>query len=149
MRRLMGVLREDEASYAPQPGLEEIDALAAGSATQGCRSRSRATPSPASPCRRASALAAYRIVQEALTNAHKHAGAEPRDRRPPAARRTRSRSSVRNERGTRGAGGNGGGGRGLAGMRERVRVFGGELEAGPQADGGFAVHARLPLEEAE
>ena len=53
---------------------------------------------------------------------------------------------VRNERGAGGSGERGGSG--LIGMRERVRVFGGTLEAGPEPDGGFRVHARLPVEAA-
>ncbi len=91
-------------------------------------------------------LTAYRIVQESLTNTLKHAG------------RTRAHVSIRYEpdrlvidvtdegRGvTPGAGV--GGWRGLLGMRERVIIFGGELQAGPRAEGGFAVRARLPLRE--
>ena len=92
-------------------------------------------------------LSAYRIVQEALTNAVKHAG--------PGRARVLVRYGehdlevqVRDE--GRSAGGNGspaGGvrGRGLVGMRERVNLFGGELRAGPGPGGGFTVDARLPL----
>ena len=148
MRRLMGVLREDEASYAPQPGLEEIDALVARLGDAGLRVAVSRDAEPGVVVPPSVALAAYRIVQEALTNAQKHAGASRATvdlRLAPEAIDV----VVRNERGTRAAGGNGGGGRGLAGMRERVRLFGGALDAAPQADGGFAVHARLPLEQAE
>ncbi len=88
-------------------------------------------------------LAGYRIVQEALTNALKHAG--------PA----RAWVTVRYEPdalvleiaddGRGAAGDGGGGGHGLVGMRERVTLYGGEFAAGPRAEGGFAVRARLPL----
>lgn len=88
-------------------------------------------------------LTAYRIVQEALTNTLKHAGdarARVRIRYGPGAVELDVED---NGRGT--AAKAGGGGRGLVGMRERVAIFGGELQAGPRAEGGFAVHARLPL----
>jgi signal transduction histidine kinase len=82
-------------------------------------------------------------VQEALTNARKHAG--------PVEARVRVRYSgdhveveVENAAGPGGAGG--GSGHGLVGMRERVRVYGGTLETGPH-NGGYRVRARLPLEE--
>ncbi len=87
-------------------------------------------------------VSAYRIVQEALTNALKHAG--------PA----RARVSISYEPDAleleisdtgAGAANGAGGGHGLVGMRERVAVFGGELDSGPHSGGGFAVRARLPL----
>jgi signal transduction histidine kinase len=88
-------------------------------------------------------ISAYRIVQEALTNVLKHAG------------QASAQVSVRcgadevlievtdDGDGPQAAGPTGG--HGLAGMRERVALFGGELTAGPKPDGGFAVRARLPL----
>ena len=87
-------------------------------------------------------LTAYRVVQEGLTNAVKHAGAK------------RAQVLVRYDDGhvevavlDDGTGDGGGpkGGHGLVGMRERVAVYGGEIEAGPQPEGGFALRARLPL----
>jgi signal transduction histidine kinase len=94
-------------------------------------------------------LAGYRVVQEALTNALKHAG--------PA----RAAVTVRHERWEvvleiidDGAGaaehelGAIGGGHGIVGMRERVGLYGGSVEAGPARGGGFAVRARLPVSEA-
>ena len=90
-------------------------------------------------------ISAYRIVQEALTNALKHAG--------PATAQVSVRcgaDEVLIEVTDDGAGrqpAGPAGGHGLAGMRERVSLFGGELAAGPQPDGGFAVRARLPLGE--
>jgi signal transduction histidine kinase len=94
-------------------------------------------------------LSAYRIVQEALTNAVRHAG--------PGRARVLVRYGehdlevqVRDDGGTgprpaRAGAAAGPAGRGLVGMRERVNLFGGELRAGPGPDGGFTVDARLPL----
>jgi signal transduction histidine kinase len=96
-------------------------------------------------------LSAYRIVQEALTNALKHAG-------PASARVTvrfgRDELDIEvADDGTAPANGNGdpgrppsGGGHGLVGMRERVALFGGDLAAGHRRDGGYAVKARLPID---
>jgi signal transduction histidine kinase len=87
-------------------------------------------------------LSAYRIVQEALTNALKHAN--------PAQARVLVRYGddlLELEVADTGAGASNGGGsgHGLAGMRERVAVFGGELESGPRSGGGYSVRATLPL----
>jgi signal transduction histidine kinase len=93
-------------------------------------------------------LSAYRVVQEALTNAIKHAGCAPTDVvvdwRGDA---LELRVTDRGEGGER-APGLQGGGHGLAGMGERVRLHGGELRAGPLAGGGFEVVARIPVERA-
>ncbi|MFG1947137.1 sensor histidine kinase [Nonomuraea sp. NPDC048826] len=145
MRRLLGVLREDaEAERRPQPGLtlEELIELvdesrdASGAAT---RLVLRGTPVPLDP---GVELAAYRIVQEALTNARRHA--------PGAAVDVELhydgdglRLLVRDNGGTPTGPADG---FGLAGMRERAAAAGGELRAGPVAGGGFAVEARLPAE---
>jgi signal transduction histidine kinase len=145
MRRLLGFMRADEAeaALAPQPGLARLGDLVAQARTAGLpvevtlEGESEALP-------RGVDLAAYRIVQEALTNARKHA--------VPA----RTHVAVRYAEGTldleivnegkplprR----NDTGGHGLVGMRERVALYGGELAAGPRADGGYTVHARLPVE---
>jgi signal transduction histidine kinase len=86
---------------------------------------------------------AYRIVQEALTNALKHAG--------PARARVRVRYGLGeveleiSDDGPGPAAGNGGGGHGLVGMRERVNVYGGVLESGGLPEGGYAVRVRLPF----
>jgi signal transduction histidine kinase len=88
-------------------------------------------------------LSAYRIVQEALTNALKHAGS--------ATARVVVRYSENDleleiaDTGL-GTGANDGEGHGLVGMRERVSLYGGRIEAGPRNGGGFAVRARLPLD---
>jgi signal transduction histidine kinase len=148
MRRLLGVLRGDDGDSAlePQPGIAQLRALA---------ERVRAAGLPVDltidgDCGRlplAIDLSAYRIVQEALTNTLKHAGREAtarvRVRREPDALTI----EVIDDGGRRAAGAESPGpmGHGLAGMRERVALFGGELRAGTRPGGGFLVSARLPL----
>jgi signal transduction histidine kinase len=92
-------------------------------------------------------LAAYRIVQESLTNVRRHAG--------PASTRVAVRFDdgaleveVANAAGRPDPGAGRGSGHGLIGMRERARLYGGTLHAAPAPDGGFLVRARLPLEDA-
>lgn len=141
MRRLLGVLGSDGRSLAPQPGLADLDDLvlrtrAAGLATD---LEVEGTPWPLSP---ALDLCAYRIVQEALTNVLKHAGPAQ------AAVRIRwSRAALELEVADDGRGphGNGSGGHGIDGMRERVALHGGRLQAGAGGERGFAVVAMLPL----
>lgn len=87
----------------------------------------------------------YRVIQEALTNALRHAGGAP-TRVLVAFVDGRLDLEVRNARGQAAAAAEGAG-RGIVGMRQRVAVYGGELEAGPLPEGGFAVRARLPLGE--
>jgi signal transduction histidine kinase len=149
LRRLLGVLRQDSespGSLSPVPGLADLDTLLAevAKAGLGVRLRVEGTPSqlPAGVD-----LSAYRIVQEALTNVVKHAG--------PA--RAQVTICYRDQEVTVEVTDDGGGvtaptgddrarvGHGLIGMRERVQVFGGDLEVGPGPDGGFRVAARLPL----
>ena len=92
-------------------------------------------------------LSAYRIVQEALTNALKHArGARARVRLAYEPRAIEIEVTDQGGKGTRSLGEAAGqGGRGLIGMRERVALYGGDFEAGPTPT-GFRVHARLPVE---
>ena len=142
MRRLVGLLREsdEELALAPQPTLSRLDHLvdqvrAAGLPVELSIEGEPIELPPGID------LSAYRIVQEALTNALKHAG--------PAQARVSLRyhpDGLEIEIADDGAGTANGdsGGHGLVGIRERVSVYGGELDAGPQADGGFAVRARLP-----
>jgi len=137
MRRLMGVLKEDEAKYAPQPGLAMLDQLIAQSGLD-VEVRREGEAQALAP---GVDTAAYRIVQEALTNARKHAAgthAEVTVRWEPEALEL----EVVNER--REVAGQNGGGQGLVGMRERVRLFGGTVQAGPEGR-RFRVTARLPL----
>jgi signal transduction histidine kinase len=88
-------------------------------------------------------VSAYRIVQEALTNALKHAGPA---RALVAIRRLDGELEIEVLDTGPGASDGDGAGQGLVGMRERVAVYGGELEAGRRAEGGYALSARLPVE---
>ena len=143
MRRLLGMLRRSDAelALAPQPSLAHIDDLVAQVREAGMpvelaiEGDVRALP-------RGIDLSAYRIVQEALTNALKHAG--------PASARVTIRygaGELEIEIADDGAGAAApaAGGHGLIGMRERVALFGGDLAAGRRGDGGYAVRARLPI----
>jgi len=144
MRRLLGVLREDQDGneITPQPGLAQLDALVERVRGAGVDVTVTRTGEP----RELPAsldLSAYRIVQEALTNVRKHAGGAPTELEL-AWEDDLLQLRVRD----RGPGANGStanGGHGLVGMRERVKVHGGELRTGAAPGGGFEVHATLPL----
>jgi signal transduction histidine kinase len=145
MRRMLGVLRSaDEAgAYAPQPGIEQLGDLleqvrAAGlPVTLTVEGVPREMPTGL-------ALAVYRIVQESLTNTRKHGG--PNAKATVAMVYTDDCLVLRITDDGRGAAAPGdGAGHGMVGMRERVHVFGGTLEAGPQSSGGYAVTAVLPF----
>jgi signal transduction histidine kinase len=88
-------------------------------------------------------LTAYRVIQESLTNVHKHAG--PGARAEVRIARGRDAVEVTVLDDGRGTPVDGPAGHGLIGMRERTAALGGTCEAGPGPDGGFRVHARLPL----
>ena len=147
-RRLLGLMRRDgeRQSPAPQPGLEHLTALADQVRTAGLPVtvlvRGDARPVPAGLN-----LSAYRIIQEALTNVLKHAG--------PAAtevlvryldRELQIQVTDHGPPALPAPGGRKGSGHGLIGMRERVALYGGQLEVGPLPGGGFRVRACLPLE---
>ena len=143
MRRVLGVLRDDaggEAEHAPQPGLDRLNELLESARDAGAEVRlivhGRVVPLPAGVD-----LAAYRIVQESLTNARRHApGASVEVELGYGEDMLRLR--VRDD----GPGPSGAkGGHGLAGMRERAAAAGGSLRAGAADGGGFAVEADLPL----
>ena len=143
MRTVLGVLRaeDDRAALRPQPGLDDLEQLVASVREAGLPVRLRIDGEPRR-LPQALDLSAYRIVQEALTNALKHAG--------PAEAEVvvgYDRGGVQIEVRDTGAGKTSGRGtgHGLVGMRERVAMFGGELEAAQVESGGFAVRARLPL----
>ncbi|MEW2421208.1 histidine kinase [Streptomyces nigra] len=156
MRRLLGVLRTGEhqetGEYVPQPDVEQIDDL-----VEQCRSsglpvdfKVEGTPRPLPS---GVELTAYRIVQEALTNTRKHGG-------PNAGASVRlvyfdDGLGLLVEDDGKGAphelyedGGADGQGHGLIGMRERVGMVGGTLDAGPRPGGGFRISALLPLKPA-
>jgi signal transduction histidine kinase len=146
LRQMVGVLRAEdgeEAPRAPQPGLADLPALVAQCRAAGMAVELAAPPEGSAPVEAAAGRAAYRVVQEALTNAAKHApGAEVRV----AVERPAGELAVRVVNGppSRPAGDAPGGGYGLVGLGERVRTQGGRLTAGPRLDGGFAVEAVLP-----
>ena len=137
MRRLLGLLGDGGAPREPQPGLARLDELVDGARRAGLEVEAT-VEGEARPLPPAVDVSAYRIVQEALTNAMKHAGRcratvvvrlrarGPRSSRSPTTGRAPPRRDGR--------------GRGLAGMRERVAVLGGAFSAGPRGDGrGFRV----------
>jgi signal transduction histidine kinase len=146
LRSMLDVLRAEGAGQglAPQPSLREVDQLIDQSRRAGLpvelviTGEPRALPAIVD-------LAAYRILQEALTNTRTHAG-------PAHARVVLGYAEgalaleVTDDGHAAGQAGNGGGGRGLIGMRERVALVGGKLETGPRPGGGFRVAALLPLD---
>jgi signal transduction histidine kinase len=143
MRRLLAAMRPDgdEAELSPQPGLDSLDSLLQGIGRAGLPVRLHVEGDPV-PLPRAIDLSAYRIVQEGLTNALKHAGAESADVTV-SYRPDEVRIEVRDD----GVGSttSDGLGHGLVGVRERVKIYGGEMTAGPGTDGGFVLSTRLPL----
>lgn len=148
IRRLLGVLRDEDgaAAYAPAPGTADLEALVAEIEAAGVPTTLSVTGDrDAIPA--GVGLTTYRIVQEALTNVLKHGG--PRatatvtvDLRPAVV----EVEVADDGRGVDLAGG--AAGHGLVGMRERVAVYGGTLDAGPRPSGGFRVRAVLPFGDA-
>ena len=142
MGALLGLVRGDaETSLEPQPSLADLKALVATTAEAGLRVELSIEGVPrALPA--AIELSAYRIIQEGLTNSLKHAG-------PVAARiivsyrPTELAVEVTDEGGSATHGF--GSGRGLAGIRERVAVFGGRLQVGPRPNGGWSLRAAFPV----
>ncbi|HEU0042346.1 MAG TPA: sensor histidine kinase, partial [Jiangellaceae bacterium] len=145
MRSILGVLRDTNDGRVPHPGLGQIDELIATSSHAGLDIKLESAP-PTAALPSAVDSAAYRILQESLTNVIRHVGS--------------TRVSVgldygvdslevrvTNEGGQTPLNGarSAGPGRGIVGMRERCQLLGGDLDAGPLAGGGFAVTARLPF----
>ena len=143
MRRMVGVLRRPEEGpvLAPQPSLEHVGRLVEQAREAGLSVELRVEGDP-QPLPAGVDLTAYRLVQEGLTNALKHARAE---RAQVVVCYGDGNLEVTVSDDGRGAGSGDGGGHGLVGMRERVAVFGGELEAGPRAEGGYRLRAKLPV----
>jgi signal transduction histidine kinase len=148
LRSVLGILRQDgeRAPRSPAPGLVRLEDLVSQASAPGLEIRAE-TEGRVRPLPFGVDVAAYRIVQEALTNVARHAGPAAAtvlvrygeeevtvqvddDGRGPAARHQPAS------------------GKGIAGMRERVAALGGELYAGPRPGGGFRVQARLPLDGA-
>lgn len=144
LRRLLGVLRTDSggAELAPQPTLSDVDDLVGAMCDAGMEIHYGGTDytPPA-----ATGLTAYRVVQEALTNAARHAPGAPVRVEVAhdggelciAVHNGASRESVRPSKA---------GGHGLIGMRERVELLGGSLHYGPAGGGGFSVTAVMPVD---
>jgi signal transduction histidine kinase len=140
MRRLLGVLGVD-ADRAPQPGMDQLPELVGRARAAGLPVE-LAVEGPQRPLPAGVDLTGYRIVQEALTNTMKHAASAPTEVRvrygdDALELQIADRGTVAPRLDDPG--------HGLVGMRERVRVVGGELHAGPRAGGGFDVRARIPL----
>jgi len=146
MRRLVGVLRrpEEAPALAPQPGLEHVAKLVDQAREAGLPTELR-IEGEAVELAPSSDLTAYRVVQEGLTNALKHAKANHAE---VLVRYDGAEVEVVVRDNGRGGGSGDGGGHGLVGMRERVAVSGGELHAGRLAEGGFELRARIPVSAA-
>jgi signal transduction histidine kinase len=158
LRRVLGVLRTGGQDTAPQPGLADLDALLDSARGGGVSATVTSDGDPA-PLPDGVDLSAYRIVQEALSNAMRHApgshvqvhlayrpdalALEVRNDAVPA--RSAGSGPVLIASGVRAAGG----GHGIIGMRERATMLGGSLDAGPTAEGGFRVTAVLPVSPTE
>jgi signal transduction histidine kinase len=144
LRRLLGVLNEDgtPAPMAPQPGTDRLESLVARVREAGLPVELR-IEGDARPLPPGVDVAAYRIVQEALTNALKYAGGAPTQAVLRYSGEAVDIDVVDEGQVATPADGIG---RGLTGMRERVAVFGGSIEAGRREAGGYAVHAHLPIE---
>jgi signal transduction histidine kinase len=143
MRRLLAAMRTegDAVELMPQPGLDRLAPLVDGMSRAGLPVHLHVEGEPV-PLPAAIDLSAYRIVQEGLTNALKHAGASKAEvtlRYRPEELHIEVRDN--------GAGPSGNGvGYGLVGVRERVKIYGGEMTAGKGAEGGFVLSTRLPID---
>ncbi len=147
MRRLLAAMRREgeEAELVPQPGLDGLDSLLDEVGRAGLPVELHVEGEPF-PLPRGIDLSAYRIVQEGLTNALKHAHASDVDVtvrfRPDELEievRDNGQGSVTND----------GLGHGLIGVRERVTIYGGKMSAGTAVEGGFVLNTRLPLTQDE
>jgi signal transduction histidine kinase len=157
LRRVLGVLRSDKPEITPQPGLGDLDSLLESARNGGVTVASSITGAPG-PLPDGLNLSAYRIVQEALSNAMRHAPGSSvqvnlyygeaalvievrNDGAPADALITREQRN--------GTGLGHGGGQGIIGMRERAAMLGGHLQAGPTGKGEFLVTAAFPLGDRE
>ena len=143
MRRLLGVIHDGDGGveFAPQPGLDRLDTLAEEVQRAGLHVRVHREGLPAS-IPRAIDLSAYRIVQEGLTNCLKHAGAK---RAEVTIHRVPDELQIEVTDDGVGPTTSDGLGRGIMGIRERVKIYGGEMTAGPGPGGGFRLKVRLPI----
>nr|WP_245225964.1 sensor histidine kinase [Streptomyces smyrnaeus] len=147
VRQVLATLRAPgDAPRAPAPGLDRLGELTEQAASAGLRvtTRTEGTPVPLPP---GADLAAFRVVQEALTNIVRHSGSRTADVRIRYG--TDVLELLVDDEGPATGSGPTGDGNGLTGMRERAAAFGGTVEAGRRADGGFRVRATIPLRSGE
>jgi signal transduction histidine kinase len=143
MRRLLGAMRDagEALELAPQPGLDGLDSLVEEVGRAGLPVRLH-VDGECFPLPRAIDLSAYRIVQEGLTNALRHARADHAD---VTVRYGSDELQIEVRDDGEGGSTSDGLGHGLVGIRERVKIYGGEMTAGPATEGGFVLRARLPV----
>jgi signal transduction histidine kinase len=143
MRRLLGAMRQDgqELELTPQPGLDGLDSLLAEVGRAGLPVQLHQA-GDRFPLPRAIDLSAYRIIQEGLTNALKHAHASHAD---VTVHYGSNELQIEIRDDGRGTATTDGLGHGLVGMRERVKIYGGEMTTGTASGGGFVLSTRLPL----
>jgi signal transduction histidine kinase len=161
MRAILGVLRDTDDGHVPHPGLGQIDELTTEAREAGLQVDLETTSSPP-PVPSAVGSAVYRILQESITNVIRHVGptrvtvaldygadtvaVRVTDQGPRQGPGTGAAARHTGEhRAGDGPARSDEPGRGILGMRERCQLLGGELDAGPLPDGGFAVTARLPV----
>jgi signal transduction histidine kinase len=143
MRRLLGAMRcdGDDVEFMPPPGLDGLDSLLDEIGRAGLPVRLH-VDGDRFPLPRAIDLSAYRIVQEGLTNALKHARASRAD---VTVRYEPNELHIEVRDNGEGGATSDGLGHGLVGVRERVKIYGGEMTAGTATGGGFVLSTRLPL----
>jgi len=144
LRRLLETLRISGADLTPPASLEDLSELVDAAASAGQEVRLESDIEALSPIPERVSVTAYRIVQEGLTNARKHAPGAPVAVSMALAESVLT-ITVINESPQHPPGDPAGTGRGIIGMTERVRVLGGELTAGETSAGGYRIHSRLPL----
>jgi signal transduction histidine kinase len=147
MRRLLAAMRRegDEAELVPQPGLDGLDSLLGEISRAGLPVELHVDGQPVA-LPRGIDLSAYRIVQEGLTNALKHAHASDAD---VTVRYRPNELEIEVRDNGRGSATSDGLGHGLIGVRERVKIYGGKMTAGTATEGGFVLSTRLPISEDE
>jgi signal transduction histidine kinase len=147
MRRLLAAMRldGDEAQLGPQPGLDRLDSLLEEVGRAGLPVQLHVDGDPI-PLPRGIELSAYRIVQEGLTNALKHAHASDAD---VTVRYRADEVEIEIRDNGLGSATSDGLGHGLVGVRERVKIYGGEMSAGTATGGGFVLSTRLPIRAEE
>jgi signal transduction histidine kinase len=143
MRRLLAAMRRDgdDVEFRPQPGLDGLDSLLEEVGRAGLPVELHVDGEPV-PLPRGVDLSAYRIVQEGLTNALKHARASTAD---VTVRYGHQELQIEVRDDGVGSATTDGLGHGLVGVRERVKIYGGEMNAGASTEGGFVLSTRLPL----